>query len=34
MNNSALNQPVLACQALSKSFMDGTSKIDVLREMT
>lgn len=32
MNNSA-NHPVLSCQALAKSFTDGTAKIDVLRHM-
>jgi lipoprotein-releasing system ATP-binding protein len=31
MNNA--NQPVLLCQGLAKSFNDGTSTIDVLRQM-
>ena len=32
MNNTD-QQPVLSCQALSKCFIDGASKIDVLRNM-
>ena len=33
MNSPNLNQPVLTCQGLSKSFTDGASKIDVLQAM-
>jgi lipoprotein-releasing system ATP-binding protein len=32
-NQTTASQPVLSCQGLSKSFIDGASKIEVLREM-
>jgi len=33
MNNAIMNYPVLACHGLAKSYSDGTSKIDVLRQI-
>jgi lipoprotein-releasing system ATP-binding protein len=33
MNNDSISQPILECRGLSKSYHDGTSVIDVLRNV-